>query len=481
MPPPEDLFAGLGPWANGTRELVARYFDTADLRLLRAGITARHRSDDGWTVKLPEGHDGDALVRDEITIAGPAGPPPVPVADLVTAWSRGAPLVEVARLTTQRRRTVLRDAAGGTRLELVDDVVDGAPTAGGAAVTFHEIEIEASDAAGRDAAERVAQRLVALGATAGGPRPKVARVLGVAADAPADVEVEPLTRGARVDATVRAAIAASVRKLMEHDPGVRRGDDPEALHQMRVATRRLRSDLSTFRPVLDRSWTEPLRDELAVLGTALGRVRDTDVVGARLATLARTVPGVEPRTLAALTDLVTASAAAARADLLALLRSRRYTDLLEDLVEAADAPPVIRHAGRRARTALVPLARRSWRRLDRFVGRLHGTPTDADLHEVRKRAKRARYACEAVGPVAPKRVRRAARRLAALQDLLGDHHDAVVLAERLRAVGVGASDPSVAFLAGELAAACRSDAARRRAAWPGTWHSVRHTVRAAFA
>ena len=81
---------------------------------------------------------------------------------------------------------------------------------------------------------------------------------------------------------VRAAIARSTARLLAHDPGVRLGDDPEDVHQARVATRRMRSDLRTFRRVLDEDWDESMRDELKWLGGLLGAVRDTDVLLDRL-------------------------------------------------------------------------------------------------------------------------------------------------------------------------------------------------------
>src|SRR5205823_7719639 len=77
---------------------------------------------------------------------------------------------------------------------------------------------------------------------------------------------------------VQLAVATSVAKLLRHDPGVRLGEDPEDLHQARVATRRLRSDLRTFRAVVDRTWGDGLRVQLKTVGDLYGAVRDTDVM-----------------------------------------------------------------------------------------------------------------------------------------------------------------------------------------------------------
>src|SRR6202040_4295504 len=110
------------------------------------------------------------------------------------------------------------------------------------------------------------------------PTPKVVRALGPRALAPADVV--PAKVGARSTAgdVVQAAVAASVARLLSHDPGVRIGEDPEDVHQARVATRRLRSDLRTIRPLLDPEWAAALREELGWIAGVLGAVRDTDVL-----------------------------------------------------------------------------------------------------------------------------------------------------------------------------------------------------------
>src|SRR4029077_17095437 len=102
---------------------------------------------------------------------------------------------------------------------------------------------------------------------------------GDAADAPPDVAEERRVKGdGTVADLVRAAILRSLRQLVAYDPAIRLSDDPESVHKARVATRRLRSDLRTFRPVLEREWSEPLRAELQWLGRALGKVRDADVL-----------------------------------------------------------------------------------------------------------------------------------------------------------------------------------------------------------
>src|SRR5437763_591293 len=83
---------------------------------------------------------------------------------------------------------------------------------------------------------------------------------------------------------VQAAISESYRKLLDNEPGLFTGEDAEAIHQARIATRRLRSDLRTFEPFLDERWTTSLRAELRWLTAELGAVRDVDVMRTRLRT-----------------------------------------------------------------------------------------------------------------------------------------------------------------------------------------------------
>ena len=299
---PEKLFAGLGRWTDATVDQRATYYDTTDLRLTRAGASLRYRSDDGWTVKTPVHVDGDEVVRHEHAFAGGPGRPPSGAADLVLGWTRGAPIVEVATVHTHRRRLRVLAAEGDPALEVVDDAVRTEAAAAPPA-TFREVEVELATHGTRRTFDRVVRRLRASGATSGAGPSKVAHALGPAARAAADVaEPTDLDAHAGLHGLVRHALAASVHRLVTHDHLVRIGDDPEGVHQTRVATRRLRSDLRTFRPVLDRAWADGLRDELRWIGTELGHVRDADVLLERLEARAATLPDATRAGAAVLLD-----------------------------------------------------------------------------------------------------------------------------------------------------------------------------------
>ena len=166
--------------------------------------------------------------------------------------------------------------------EVVDDevsVLDGRRVAG----RFREIEVELAAAADDDAVlDAVTGRLAAAGAQSGGEMPKFVRALLPRSAEPPEIVVRKVGPKSTVLEVVRASIAVSAERMLRHDAGVRLGEDPEAVHQARVATRRLRSDLRTFRSLLDPEWNESLRVELGWLGGELGTVRDLDVLDARV-------------------------------------------------------------------------------------------------------------------------------------------------------------------------------------------------------
>jgi CHAD domain-containing protein len=150
------------------------------------------------------------------------------------------------------------------------------------------------------------------------------------------------------------------------------------------------------------------------------------------------------------------------------MRTDRYIDLIERLVEASRAPALTPQADQPAATAMPALARRDWKRLRKGVKRLPEAAADADLHRIRILAKRARYAAEAAAPIAGKTVPLFAEAAAALQDVLGDHQDSATAQRWLRGAGTGPR----AFVAGELSALEREAAADDRAKWPKVWKKL---------
>jgi CHAD domain-containing protein len=255
---------------------------------------------------------------------------------------------------------------------------------------------------------------------------------------------------------VHGVLDDSVRRLIAHDPMIRIGEDTEGVHQARVATRKLRSHLHTFAPILADQWGEPLREELSWLGDLLGDARDADVLLDLLRSTARALPAEHRPFTADLFDQLTAQGIRARHDLLEAMGSERYARVLDALVEAARHPQVQADVGvKPARDVVIPLAANQWKRLRKAARRVDAGSADTELHKVRRRAKQARYALEAVGPLTNGASLRLATRAEKLQGVLGDHQDRVVAAHWL--FDAGRDEPRNAFVAGELAGLLRSE------------------------
>ena len=449
------------------------YHDTPDLRLARAGVTLLYRGDDGWVVTLGrETVAGPQLRRDEHRFEGEAGQPPAAAVDLVRALVRTARVAPVARLRTRRRRVELRDSSDKTLGEVLDDEVT-VLASGRVAARFRELEVEVDDAAPGGLAETLFSRLRAAGAGPPDSSPKIVRALGWRAMEPPDVTtVRRLGPSPSAGDVIRNALAASVARLVAHDPGVRLGDDPEDVHQARVATRRLRSDLRTFHSLLDEEWTQSLRRDLKSVGQDLGAVRDTEVLLDRLRTHADRLPTGDQATARKIIQRLLQRWDAARAELREALGSTGYAELLDRLVDAAREPALVPSAADdRAADVLPPLVSKPWEKLLTAVEELPEDPTDEALHHVRIKAKRCRYAAEAVAPAVGKQARAFAKAIADVQDVLGDHQDAVVAEQWLRDVSSSTIGREV-FVAGQLATLERVEIESTRAAWGKVWQAA---------
>lgn len=470
MPGLEGLRDGIAtvPWAP--EDVWTVYFDTDDLRLARWGASMRHRLGQGWTVKLPPELDGDVLVRPEITFPASGRRPPAAAVDLVRAFSRGKELEPQATLRTTRRRTELRDAGGLLIADIFEDDVavrEGRVFADG----FREVEIEVGGATPADLLQTLVGRLSAAGATTADPTPKYERALGTRGHV-REVEVPELALDATAGDVVRRAIATSVTRLAVHDPVVRLDTDPEGVHQARVATRRLRSDLRTFRPLVDVEATARLRQELRWIAGLLGFVRDGDVLLERMRRRAAGLHEEHARGAAEVLSTLERHRDVAHAQLLTALRERRYLDLLDRLVAEANAPSLLPEASRPARHVVSGLVGRPWVSLERAARRLGKKPSDAELHDLRIRTKRVRYAAEAAAPLFGQEATAFAKAAADLQTVLGDLNDAVVARAWLRDWAKGDRSGQGIAAAEELARLERDAAREERGRWRKRWERL---------
>jgi inorganic triphosphatase YgiF len=427
------------------RGLEAVYHDAADLRLLRARVTLRRRTggpDAGWHLKLPAG-----TARRELH--APLGrstqkPPPALVAPIVGVL-RGASTAPVATLRTRRLVTLLRDAEDRVLAEIADDTVTATapaqdPSRPAEVHTWREVEVELQDGDAALATE-VGERLMAAGARPSASASKIGRVLAGRLTEGEGPEPAPGQNGQRAGEFVLAALREQLAGLQAADV-LLRTEQPDAVHQVRVAARRLRSTLAAFRAVLDRAVTDPVRDELAWLGGELAEARDDEVALAHL----RAVVAEEPEELvlgpvaARLQQLQLREERAGLDRALSTLAGPRYLGLLDALHGLTVDPPFTDEAAGRLEPVLQNAVRGSVRRLRRHIRNARRASDDERreaLHAVRKAAKRVRYATETAAPElgGAKDVVRAAKRI---QKVLGEVQDTALTRELCRRSGVAA-------------------------------------------
>lgn len=420
-----------------TDELTAVYYDAPDLRLARTGATLRRReggSDSGWHLKIPAGED----IRTEYHAPlgkGAAGRPPRRLAGLLGGVLRGATLVPVATIATDRRRRTLYGPDGAALAEVTDDrvraQVSDRPTP---PVRWREVEVEL--AAGADAAvlDQVDETLLRAGLCRSSSSAKLSRVLSVEPARPDPMPAKP-TAGELVIAYLRTQVQA----LATQDLLARRGTD-DALHQLRVAIRRIRAVLRVYGKIIDRDATRLVERDLRRLGRALSTARDLEVLEKRCVTAVSALP--DELVLGPVRKRLTRHFGPARADAeraaLRALDSDRYFRVRDDLDALLADPPLTAKAGRRARKELPKHLRRAYRTVAKRAAAVADGGEEVVIHRFRKAAKRLRYAAECAEPVGGAPVRRIRKRATALTKPLGRFQDGAVARPVLRQLGLDA-------------------------------------------
>jgi CHAD domain-containing protein len=267
-------------------------------------------------------------------------------------------------------------------------------------------------------------------------------------------------------ARLRALLEEQRVALLTHDPGTRLGADPENLHQHRVAARRARAFLHVARAAVDPSWRRSLDAALRELGEATGPVRDLDVLLGHLHRELGRLDEADREGAATLLGWLERDRELAGRRLSEALDGDGYRVALARL----RLPPRLAEG-----VETVPLdriARKELRRLAKAVARLGRQPAEEQIHRLRIRLKRARYAAELAAPPGAALGRFVAD-ARMLQDLLGEHQDAVVAERHLRAATVHDGQTATAFAAGRLAERQRARRARVREGLPAAWKRLR--------
>lgn len=444
-------------------DLEAVYYDTADLDLAAHKVTLRRRTggeDDGWHVKFPVSSGERLEVRHPLGQA--ADDVPIEVVRTVRVYVRDRTLMPVVTLQTRRVVHRLLDADGNVLAEIADDSVT-ATVGGSEPQSWREWEVELVGGDG-SLLEDAGELLTAAGARPASGPSKLARALG---DRVPAYEDWTLPKKPRTSDLFRAYAGAQVQAIRERDPEVRR-DVEDSIHKFRVATRRLRSALATYRPVIDRAAGDSLRAELKWLASELGVARDAEVQREHFAAEVAEQPVelVMGRVAGRIDDHLRQVYRDGRAGALEALESLRYFRLLDALDGLVAKPPVIGD-DRKAKKQIGELLSHDYRRMRKAVRRSEAAPTvaerDHELHEVRKAAKRLRYAAESAVPVLGHHAATLAARAEEVQEILGEHQDSVVSRELLHRLALEVyAEGGNPFTYGRLHAAeeARGNAAR---------------------
>lgn len=436
-------------------KLSAVYFDTADFRLARHGATLRRRTgghDEGWHLKVPVGGDSRVELRLPLDTGPATNTPPEELAELTFGMVRGAAIRPVALLKTKRQTWRL---SGDADAEVAYDRVTARRLDGtDVEDKWRELEVELTDPATGPALDRALRK---AGLRRARHSSKLARVLPSFPAAPS---------GDTAGDVLLAYLRAQYEEIVKQDLRVRR-DEPDAVHQMRVAARRLRSALRVYKRLLRE--TSRLRDDLRWLGRCLAGARDLEVQQEHFQSSLAALPAelVVGPVSARITRHFGPAQAAAGATVTATLGDKRYRRLLDSIDRLLADPPLTGRASRPAAAELPKHTRRAYRRTKRRLA-------SRTLHEARKAAKQYRYALEAAEPAVGKKARQARKRARDLTKVLGEHQDGVVARPVLRELGMQAHLAGEnGFTFGLLHERERVRSAKAERVYPKYWKKVR--------
>jgi CHAD domain-containing protein len=472
------------------KRTVDVYLDTQDWRIGRSGfvLRVRHQADQG-EVTMKDTTPAVAGLRRRIEVSQPlpsaglhALDPEGPVGRRLRALAGDAPLTHLLEVRTRRRPYELRSA--GERLgevDLDDTIIvvgdDQYP------VRMRRVEIEV-----RSPWVELLTPLVDRMRHECGLQPAIlskfeAGLLAAGMHVPEIPDLGPTTLAPNptIGAVAYAVLRRNLASMLAHEAGTRLGEDIEQLHDMRVATRRLRAALALFAGVLP-GHALRLRVELSWLANELGVVRDLDVQLQRLEGWRDELPAQDSGALTDLARLLGHERHAAREAMLRCLDSPRYDQLVSEFTQILRPGPG-QGSGRQFRAAQAPaagvvpgliMARHRSAVTAARRARRSGNP--ADYHRLRIRCKRLRYALEFVSEIYDDHTRGVVKRVVKLQDCLGVMQDAQVAASRLHALataGTSGLSSATLFAMGGVAERYRREADRLALTLPASLDTLK--------
>ena len=436
------------------RVFTSAYYDTPDHCLAREHVTLRYRVEGRlgvWQLKLPLNGS-----RREVEVRGEAGQVPEVFTKALVVLLEGKSMVPIATLRTWR--TGVRVPLGG-RAD-ADVVLDSVSVMAGGRVIQQFCELEIEWLHGKPPqGEFLIEMLKKAGAKPHDGRPKLFRALSFSYEHPPRPPAH-----APLSSHLRHALTMYVQALKRFDPGTRLGGEPEELHQMRVAIRRLRAVLRSARQLVEPEWADPLMAGLTWLGRLLGYGRDLDVQIEYFRNEAKVLKPQDRRPIERFVSGLEEGRRTFQQLLMDEMNSAAYLGFLSKLELAVHEPAMVEQD-----LTLADIAARQFKNLCKTMRRLPEHPSNEELHQVRIKAKRARYAAELAEPCIGKCAARFAKSAKSLQDLLGIHQDAVLAEQYGRDLVDQVPGERAAFVAGLLVARAqqrREDVRNRfRAVW----------------
>jgi len=440
------------------------YFDTLDHCLARSSITLRRRIEQGspvWQLKLPLNG-----ARREIELRDRSMTPPARFVDALIVLVEGKELVPIAELQTSRTGMRVRDGSDHD-VEVVLDTVS-VLRQGSVIQRFKEVEIESLN--GNDAGiDKLASALYGAGARQHDGRPKLFRALSIplhSLDEP-DGQVS-------IGEHIHHGLIQQLQHLKQCDPGIRLCGDINDVHRIRVTARRMRTLLLAVRNIVSAEWVEPLLSGLKWLGGVFGRVRDLDVQMDYFKREAQELKARDRRPLKRFLMHLKSEREKAYQMALEEMKSARYVGFISKLQDASERPAV-----QNPDYTLRDAAARQFRKLRKTVRSLTHSPSDAELHRIRIKTKRARYAAELAQAGNSKAIGRFVKRAGQLQELLGRHQDAVLAERYVEGFLKYQGRRQAAFTAGLLAARAKQRREKvREDFWPAWKRLIKRGKRA---
>lgn len=441
-----------------TRVFTSTYFDSEHHRLGQLGLTLRKRVERAhgvWQLKIPSG-----AVRLELNIDSGSRSIPWEFQDLLTAFFRKQEAIQLGKLRTKRK---------GVRIQkdsqvIAEVVLDSVALIRDKKIvhSFQELEVELQEGTTAQL-KPIRKILLHAGAEEIPLQPKIFQALQI----PYPLTLEFSDPSAPATEHIREGLHSQFLQMLQHDPGTRLGRDSEALHRMRVATRRMRAIVRAVRTFLTPEWTEHVRQELGWVGSLLGEVRDGDVLLESFRQNFHDLSRQEQRAFQSILKKFEDQRSVARAKLLEGLRSDRYLNFLNHFEDSLTRLPF-----QPSPLTITELARNAFHKVQDFVNASNSFFPKTELHRTRILLKRARYALELAEPMLGKRAKRFLEQAKCTQDLLGHHQDAVVAEQRLLAIKQHSRSTGIAYVTGLMVERLRNQQSQVDQQIPKQWKKL---------